>query len=149
MNLYPRLTKLLLAALGMSSLYACDDPETPDDLKVMYGTPHTFYQIKGSVTDETDKPVEGAVITLSTGYAEMDTYSDLPTAKTDKQGEYELKFTGLYPEKMLVKCEDVNAKYASMEQWVTFKYNKVSDKKDPWLSGTAEAKADFKLTKTE
>lgn len=54
-NLFESLLAGAVSLLGFSN---CDNQE------VMYGTPMSFYEIKGTVTDETGRPVDGTRVIM-------------------------------------------------------------------------------------
>lgn len=78
-----------LALLGFSS---CSDENGGDDVLLMYDTPYTTYEIKGSVVDEMDHPVENAEITVKAKYIHACKLVGIkPVVTTDVNGNYRLE----------------------------------------------------------
>jgi len=89
---YNTVLTALLSMLGFSC--SLDEPEeygTP----VEYGVPHVDYILKGTVTDETDTPVQGLKISLKEVYKDdTGTYGyGIDSIQTNESGIYQLKFT--------------------------------------------------------
>ena len=74
-----RLLFMLLALLGFA---ACNDE---DDYPVMYGSPHSDYVVRGTVTDPEGSPVRNIHIYWVYGHGELS--QDL-VDKTDETGAY-------------------------------------------------------------
>ena len=128
-----------LSILGFSS---CDNAEC------MYGTPTGHYEIKGTVTEESGQPVEGAkVIMRHIDNNQTFTYHG-DTVVTDDKGDYMLKTSGWPNSKIRMVCkpEDNTLQADSINMTVSFK-----DSDGVWNHGTARETVDFilKPKKTE
>ena len=122
-----------LSILGFSS---CDNAEC------MYGTPTGHYEIKGTVTEESGQPVEGAkVIMRHIDNNQTFTYHG-DTVVTDSKGDYMLKTSGWPNSKIRMVCkpEDNTFEADSINMTVSFK-----DSDGVWNHGTARETVDFIL----
>lgn len=125
----------IIASFGFSS---CDNGEC------MYGTPTAYYEIKGSVTEESDLAVGGAKVMLRriNGNSAYTTYGD--TVVTDNKGEYVIKTSGWPNNKIRIVCkpDDSDLEADSIDMIVSFRGGK-----GPWDKGTARETVNFRLKK--
>ena len=96
-SLLSRLCAAVLALLGFASC------EKFNDIRCEYGTPSVDFKVKGTVTDETSKPLEGIRVIVRTNYDNFPTpqesfvddlgryhvYGGDDTLYTDVKGRYE------------------------------------------------------------
>lgn len=128
----------ILVLLGFS---ACSDNDDDNNIQCMYGTPTGHYEIKGSVTDKNDTPVEDATIILRS--ISKDGISTLyPGIKTDSEGKYSLLASGWPTSKIRVVC---HPKGDTLEADSTEIEVKLEGGTGMWNQGTAKADVDFKL----
>ncbi len=110
----------------------------------MYGSPTSDFEIKGTVTTEEGRAVEGAEIRV-TGSDEPSGYYTFSTTATNKYGEYFTYGEGHGWSSMKVVCipEDDDLEPDS----VIIKMNYVG--KDGWYWGLAKETVNFTLKKKE
>lgn len=138
-----RINKLVsrICAVGLSLLgFSCGESSEP---QVMYGTPTGSFEIKGEVTSEDNKPVEGATLRVTRPDIPSDLYS-IESTDTDKEGNYVLKGSD-FPDDMKVVCIPDNPNLEADSVVVEMEYKKDPKNKNPWDCGHAEATVNFKL----
>lgn len=113
-----------------------------DNAPAMYGTPTGYYEIKGTVTEESGQPVEGAKVIMRhiDGNQTFTYHGD--TVVTDSKGDYMLKTSG-WPNsriRMVCKPEDNKLEADSIDMTASFK-----DSDGAWNHGTARETVDFSL----
>jgi len=124
----------ILTLLGFSS---CDDEEC------MYGTPTGYYEIKGTVTEESGRAVEGAKIIMRLIYGNSAHTAWGDTVITDNKGEYMLKSRSVWAHnkiRMVCKPESDTLETDSINMTVSFKGGD-----GVWDQGTAKETVDFRL----
>ena len=150
---YNAVLTALLSMLG----YGCSTSEEP--APVEYGTPNVDFVIRGTVTDETDTPIQG----IKTVWKEMpdnlpDHVYSVDSTITDVAGKYQIDtrvFAGLLyvlrDHKLIVQDIDGEANGGEFLS-DTIDISKIEAKKigegdGKWNSGKYEINADFKLKK--
>ncbi len=130
-----------LCAAGMSLLgYSCGEPA------LMYGTLTGDYEIKGTVTTEVDKPVDGATIRVTGVNIPSGEYS-YSTTTSNAEGAYEIKDEGCH-DNLKVVCIPDDPTLEPDSTVVKMTYEKSGKKKnDGWYQGLAKKVVDFKLKK--
>lgn len=154
-NFFRMLFGGILSLLGFGS---CD--EIGREMVCMYGQPHADFTVKGTVTDEEGKPVEGirtvidAYLSWTDGvgnhYRELD-YTD--TLYTDSSGMVQRK-TGLFDKSsdVTVTLTDVDGeKNGSFEEKVMegLQMTQVKKGDDSWYNGAYELKFEATLKKKD
>ncbi len=127
---------MLAGALTLLGFSSCGDDE------LMYGTPTSYYEIKGTVKTEAGNRVEGAQVIMRTlDGKNAHTYpQDIVT--TDSKGEYLLKTSGWPNPNIRIVCrpQDNTLEADSVDMSVSFK-----DADGIWDRGTARETVDFTL----
>lgn len=148
---YFRISTLLsrLCAAGLALLgFGCAS-DTPDNPEIcMYGTPIGSFEIKGTVTDENNKPVANAEVRVTEPKLPSGVYS-MATAKTDAQGNYTAQGTDFPLKNLKVVCLPGEGVLDADSTSVEVKYVKDKHDKNEWSSGKAEATVNFKLKKKQ
>lgn len=132
-NLFESLLAGAVSLLGFSN---CDNQE------VMYGTPMSFYEIKGTVTDETGRPVDGArvIMRMLDNKKALAVRSD--TAFTDSKGGYQILDQTISTRyKIRMVCQPVNDSLEADSINITPSFK---DNGDGWTH-TARETVDFTL----
>lgn len=93
---YNAVLAALLALMGFESCGGADEYGTP---VVEYGMPNVSFQVKGNVTNEEDKPIEGIKVGVNMRYeyndaqgnhhVEYQDYFNNNTAITDSEGNFQ------------------------------------------------------------
>lgn len=141
---FSRIAAMLLAVLGFSSCDSDDD----DPMICMYGMPYSTYEVKGTVTDENNDPVEGAEVTVKAYERHEFSYPVIyEPVKTDANGNYTAKFSHSYPENNLrvVVSDASHAKADSVDVAVSKDPNAPKPANDFWYEGSYNAQADIVL----
>ena len=147
---YNGLLASLLAFLG----YGCSSGE-PENYPVMYGSPTVEFQLKGNVTDEDGKAVQGIKVKVQELLGNNEWFN-LDSVKTDVNGKYQLPIRiTASNEKGLEYCrltvEDTDGAENGEFKNDTINLNgaeakKIKDK-DGWFNGAYEVNVDVKLKK--
>ena len=142
LNLINMMLSGMLVMLGFSS---CSEGDNPEDIPLMYGSPHGSYKVSGLVTDVDGAPVKGARIVVRK-YKADGQYLYFPNASdttyTDNQGRYEREGGSGAEPSIRIVCDDPSGAYASDSTDCVLKYE---GRDGMWDMGTAKVKADFKL----
>lgn len=135
-----------LCAIGLSVLgYSCEGSED-GPTSTMYGTPNGDYEIKGTVTTEDDKPVDGATIRVTGPDLPSGVYS-VSTTSSNANGAYETS-GNWFPDDLKVVCIPNDPTLEPDSTVVKMTYDQTGDKeKDSWYKGLAKKVVDFKLKK--
>ena len=143
---YNGLLASLLAFLG----YGCSSGE-PENYPVMYGAPTVEFQLKGNVTDEDGKAVQGIKVKV-----QEHNWLNIDSVKTDANGKYQLPLIlDGFTQKDLNRCrlivEDTDGAENGEFKNDTINLNgaeakKIKDK-DGWFNGAYEVNVDVKLKK--
>lgn len=150
---YNAVLTALLSILG----YGCSSEEPMDmyGTVVEYGAPNVDYVIRGTVTDETDTPIQG----IKTVLKDMpDNYPDyaygIDSAMTDAAGKYQIEtrvYLGQDGQKLIVEDIDGEAnggEFLSDTIDITkLEAKKIGESDGNWNNGKYEIKADVKLKK--
>lgn len=141
-----KLVPFLLALLGFSSVYSQEDGENRPLLK--YGVPRATFELKGHVTNERNRPVKDAQITITNhdnGTADM--------LLTDHKGRFEYS-TDIFPAEHTYKIQvnDIDGRkhrgdFASQERNVKISQEDYKGTDDPWDKGTVRKEEKFVLRK--
>lgn len=143
---YNGLLASLLAFLG----YGCSSGE-PENYPVMYGAPTVEFQLKGNVTDEDGKAVQGIKVKV-----QEHNWLNIDSVKTDVNGKYQLPIRiTASNEKGLKYCrltvEDTDGAENGEFKNDTINLNGAEAKKikdgEGWFNGAYEVNVDVKLKK--
>lgn len=145
---YNALLTVLLSMLGFESC-SSESLEEYGSPIVEYGCPHADYIVKGTVTDEAGKPVQGIKITAP---ASSDTDAATQTALTDGSGAFKLKeFSNMRGNFLIAEDIDGDANGGEFKSdtlnVLEIKNPKQIEKGKGWYNGKFEVTADFKLKK--
>lgn len=130
---------LLAGALGLLGFASCGEDE---DTPCMYGTPTGVYQIKGTVTDETDKPVDNATVIMRR-IRDKEVLASLTTAITKANGEYSFRISDFPMEKIRLVCRPQSSGLEADSVDIEVHFDGKGD--GPWMVGTARETVNFKL----
>lgn len=138
---------LLTAVLAILGFSGCKE-------ELMYGTPHSDFEISGIVTDEDGDPMEGIRVISrsdrSTGEGSENGYSTTAgcdTVYTDPSGHYVIQRECISgPKWVMVLAEDPEGRYESAYEELNLKYHGGDH---DWYGGKAVATADFVLKKAK
>lgn len=83
--------RLLSGALGLLGFTACNNNEE-EEVLLMYGSPYTKFQVKGTVTSEADEPLKGIQVIVRTLWNNDPIIAD--TLYTDEKGEFQTQELG-------------------------------------------------------
>lgn len=143
---YNGLLASLLAFLG----YGCSSGE-PENYPVMYGAPTVEFQLKGNVTDEDGKAVQGIKVKV-----QEHNWLNIDSVKTDANGKYQLPLIlDGFTQKDLNRCrlivEDTDGAENGEFKNDTINLNGAEAKKikdeEGWFNGAYEVNVDVKLKK--
>lgn len=108
---------MLLALIGIGST-SCDEIASilGGGMMCMYGTPTAEYSVKGKVSDEKGKGLEGIRVVVKGEIGEregvvLDEAADacfLDTLATDGNGKFSLERTGFPADRVIIKCQDID-----------------------------------------
>lgn len=93
--------RLLSGALGLLGFAACNNNEEEEELLLMYGSPYTKFQVKGTVTSEANEPLKGIQVIVRKLWDNNPMWAD--TLYTDEKGEFqtqESRFGGINEQKV-------------------------------------------------
>lgn len=156
-NWYNALAATLLSLLGFSS---CGENGPWGDEPVLYGTPTTSYEAKGTITAEDGAPIEGikAIFTFcrQSSYTGKMHYTHIDSTYTDKNGNYMINTGSRWvpsEEHFKILLEDVDgeknggtfANDTIEGKELTFK--KTAEGSGAWDNGTYEVIGNKKLKK--
>lgn len=106
LNLINMMLSGMLVMLGFSS---CSEGDNPEDIPLMYGSPHGSYKVSGLVTDTDGAPVKDARIIVRK-YKADGQYLYYPkacdTTYTDSQGRYEREGESGSENSIRLVCDD-------------------------------------------
>lgn len=143
---YNGLLASLLAFLG----YGCSSGE-PENYPVMYGSPTVEFQLKGNVTDEDGKAVQGIKVKV-----QEHNWLNIDSVRTDANGKYQLPLIlDGFTQKDLNRCklivEDTDGAENGEFENDTINLNGAEAKKikdgEGWFNGAYEVNVDVKLKK--
>jgi putative lipoprotein (rSAM/lipoprotein system) len=153
---YQAILSALLTILGFET---CSVGSDGDDAPIIceYGMPFATYNLKGTVTDETGKPIEGIktsvkyVFDRPTGETEA---WGIDSVKTDADGQYKLQTDDIHNDIRLI-VEDVDG-MANGGQFRSdtlsidrSKAVKTAEGDGNWYMGTFEIRNNIKMKKDE
>ena len=142
---------MLLALIGIGST-SCDEIASilGGGMMCMYGTPTAEYSVKGKVTDEKGKGLEGIRVIINGQVGEregvvLDDNADLlcfsDTLATDSKGNFSLERQGFPADRIYIKYQDIDGPANGGE----FKSNTLvindlefKGKKGAWIIGKVE-----------
>lgn len=132
-----------LCSAGVAVMgFGCSSEEGSGEA-LMYGTPTSTFEIKGSVTDMDGKAVGNATIRVTLPDKDSGLYS-LDSSKSDTQGAYKVEGRSFPLNDVKVVC--IPEQPALEPDSVVVELNYIGNDKDkPWYEGHAEKKVDFKL----
>lgn len=150
---YNGLLASLLAFLG----YGCslEDPIDMYGTPVEYGAPTVEFQLKGNVTDEDGKAVQGIKVKVQE-YFENNNVFNIDSVRTDANGKYQLPLIlDGFTQKDLNRCklivEDTDGAENGEFKNDTINLNGAEAKKikdgEGWFNGAYEVNVDVKLKK--
>lgn len=141
-------------ALALTWLgFSCSDPDPDSELDsskilLMYGTPTSSFEVKGSVTAEDGTVIHNAVVKVTESDAPSGVWS-FAKGSTDKKGAFDLNGSAGARKSLKIVClsPDDSLESDSVTIPVTYKFDKnhPDDKKAFWYLGHANVKVDFKL----
>ena len=106
---------LLLTLLGIGSCSEVNNEDDPFKGLLMYGTPTAQYSVKGKVTDEKGKAIQGLQIILGKRYYDDSSviwdqhYFPIDTLTTDSNGVYQYDSGTVFPvENLQVDVNDID-----------------------------------------
>lgn len=142
-----RIAAFMLVVLGFSSCGNDGDDPIPDE----YGTPFATYQLKGKITDQDGKPLNGIQVQLCLSGVKDNPISPL---NTDEDGNYVYKPLLYYSSygDIKIKITDVDGQanggeFNTDSVMPTEMQLKQTKEGDGWDAGTYDVIADKKLTK--
>ena len=148
---------MLLALLGISSCGEINNEDDPFKGMTMYGTPSAQYSVKGKVTDDKGKAIEGLQVILGKRYYDNSSvkydqhYFPIDTLTTDSKGVYQFESGKDFPfENLQVDVNDIDGAAGGGEfNSATTVVNNIEYKGGSgWYRGKAEIKVpDIKLKK--
>ena len=150
----------LLAMLGFTSCEGSVNGPTGGGMLAMYGQPYASFTVKGTVTDEAEKPVEGIKTVIDSyfewtddagyEYSQLD-YSD--TLYTDSQGRIEKTSSIFGKGRVVVTLTDVDGPEngGKFEEQVMegLEMKKVEDSDRAWYEGGYETEFTARLRKKD
>ena len=153
---YNAVLTALLSILG----FGCSSEEPMDMYgpPVEYGTPQADFILKGTVTDETNTPVQGIKTSLKEVYKHdlvTNTYG-VDSIQTNESGNYQLKLgkeSNFFKENVKLIVEDIDGEANGGEflsDTLDIDYSKavkVGEGDQRWYEGTFEVVTDIKLKK--
>lgn len=99
-----KINKLIAWLLAVSGFTGC---ETIGGGRVMYGTPHATFEVKGVVTDEAGEPVRDIKIVVTDG--DKNRYDgELTVGITDGSGNYRMVGSWFGGSDLVVTTEDID-----------------------------------------
>lgn len=140
---------VLTALLGLLGFESCDSPDEYGPIPVEYGTPNADFIVKGVVTDEAGKPIQG----IQANFVNDMTFGVVSTS-TDASGKYEISarsYPDLYGCQLIV--EDIDGEANGGEflsdtlDLSTKKPVQVKNGDGNWYEGAYELSQDIKLKK--
>lgn len=150
---YNALLTSLLSLLG----YGCSESSmdmygTP--VICEYGVPHADYIVKGFVTDEAGKPVEGIKTSLKHVHEANETVyvSAIDSVQTNASGNYQLQYMGMRNPTLKLIVEDIDGdanggKFQNDTLDVDFEKAVQTKKGDGWYNGAFQISQNIKLKK--
>ena len=129
---------MISALLGMLGYAACGSKDDEDGLgPCLYGQPHAYFKVEGSVLNEEGKTVEGVKVYV------RDEYGD--TTKTNQDGKYVFEDAYLFPTNTVwMIAEDPSGIYERDSVEITPRYEGGDG---DWYSGSYSTTLDFTLKK--
>ena len=133
---------MILALLGLGG---CEAAEDIGDIKCMYGSPTVHYSVKGKVTDEKGKPVQGIEVTIEGQYQEEGVVINRPITQprqSGADGTWSAEEGHLPYSTLLIRFKDIDGEANGglfAEDSTTVAVNVVKDPKEtnPWRVGDA------------
>ena len=151
---YNTILSILLTLLGFE---ACSSDDDRDDMP-MYGVPMATYHLKGQVTDESGKPIEGIKTAVKYVYKGVSGKTEtwgIDSVMTDANGQYMVTTFDIHQDTKLI-VEDVDGeanggKYRSDTLSIDrSRAIKTADGKGTWDEGTFDIHIDnIKMKKDE
>ena len=149
---------LLLALLGIGGCSDINDEDNPfKNALSMYGTPTAQYSVKGKVTDEKGKALQGMQVILGNRFYDSASviydqhYFPIDTLTTDANGVYQYDSGTVFPvENLQIDVNDIDGAAGGGEfQSATTVVKNIEYKgASSWYRGKADIKVpDFKLKK--
>ena len=151
---YKAILSALLTVLGFEACSVSDDGEDP--IICEYGVPTATWNLKGIVTDEAGKPIEGIKTSVKHVYelesGKTETWG-IDSVMTDADGQYGLKAYGMGSVKLIVEDVDGEAnggKFRSDTLDIdSSKAVKTAEGSGTWDMGIFELRTDIKMKKDE
>ena len=152
---YKAILSALLTVLGFEACSVSDDGE--DSMVCMYGMPTATWNLKGIVTDEAGKPIEGIKTSVKHVYelesGKTETWG-IDSVMTDADGQYSLKAYDMGSDiKLIVEDVDGEAnggKFRSDTLDIdSSKAVKTAEGSGTWDMGIFELRTDLKMKKDE
>lgn len=150
---------VLTVLLGLLGFESCDSPDEYGPIPVEYGTPYADYQFSGTVTDESNSPIEDIKVSAKFVYRENDgtieSYGGDST-QTDGSGKYAFESRRFISDpylKLIVEDMDGEANGGAFKSdTIDIDYDNAQKVKDPakgesWSTGTYAISQDIKLKK--
>lgn len=140
-----RLCTVLLTLLGYSCSSGKDEPEIIN----MYGTPTGSFEVKGTVTNETDNPIPEAVVRVSEPHTPSGVWS-IARAITNNYGTYIIRDSHFPHDSLKIVCVPISNVYLpdSVTLPVSYKHDEEHEQSG-WYSGHATLTVNFKLKKNQ
>ena len=148
---------LLLALLGIGGCSEINNEDDPFKGMSMYGTPSAQYSVKGKVTDEKGKAIQGLQVILANRYYNSSSviydqhYFPIDTLTTDSSGSFQFESGKVFPiQNLQVDVNDIDGAAGGGEfQSATTVVKDIQYKGGSgWYSGKADIKVPtFKLKK--
>jgi putative lipoprotein (rSAM/lipoprotein system) len=129
---------MISALLGMLGYSACGSKDDEDGLgPCLYGQPHAYFKVEGSVLNEEGKAVEGVKVYVQRHYGD--------TATTDQNGKYVFNAKSMGSYRLLwVMAEDPSGVYAADSVGLSPQYEGGDG---DWYAGSCSTTHDFTLKK--
>ena len=148
---------LLLALLGIGGCSEINNEDDPFQAMSMYGTPSAQFSVKGKVTDEKGKAIQGLQVILGERLYDSSSviwdkhYYPIDTLTTDSNGVYQFESGKVFPiENLQVDVNDIDGPAGGGEfnSATTVVKNITYKGGSNWYCGKADIKVpDFKLKK--
>ena len=156
MNTKKRMTvrRLLSGALVLLGLASCSN-ENEEEIRYEYGSPYAKFQVKGTVTSDTDEPLKGIQVVVRKKWDNNPMSAD--TVYTDEKGEFktdELGTGSIGYQKVYfndIDGEENGGSFKSDSIALEKMEKKQLEERDHWYIGKFEfsTKAPIKLSKKE
>ena len=129
---------MISALLGMLGYSACGSKDDEDGLgPCLYGQPHAYFKVEGSVLNEEGKTVEGVKVYVQRHYGD--------TATTDQNGKYVFNAKSMGSYRLLwVMAEDPSGVYAADSVGLSPQFEGGDG---DWYEGSYSTTHDFTLKK--